>query len=238
MRAVAGVCFLAAVSAAALEVPPAPTAWVTDHASVLAPDETARLDARLREFEQRTGRQAIAVLFPSLEGESLEDFTMRCAEAWKVGRRGLDDGLIFFAFIQDRRMRLEVGYGLEEKIPDAVASRLLAEQVRPAFARGDWADGLEALVSSLERLLAGEPLPPPARRGGRAVPIGQVLLLVVILLLLQGLGGRGRRGRRSGFWWGGGGGWGSSGGSWGGGGFGGFSGGGGSFGGGGSSGSW
>ncbi|MGV8039314.1 MAG: TPM domain-containing protein [Thermoanaerobaculaceae bacterium] len=240
MRALAGACLLAAASAAALEVPPAPTAWVTDRAGVLAPGDAARLDDRLRGLEQRTGHQVITVLFPSLEGDSLEDFTIRAAEAWKVGRKGIDDGLVFFAFIQDRRMRLEVGYGLEEKVPDAITSRLLAEQVKPAFGRGDYAGGIDALTTSLERIFAGEPLPPPPRRGGRAVPIGQLLLLVVILLLLQGLGGRGRRGRRSGIWWGGGGGgWGSSGGSsWGGGGFGGFSGGGGSFGGGGSSGSW
>ncbi len=241
MRALARACLLVAASAAALEVPPAPTAWVTDRAGVLAPGDAARLDDRLRGLEQRTGHQVIAVLFPSLEGESLEDFTIRSAEAWKVGRKGIDDGLIFFAFIRDRRMRLEVGYGLEEKVPDAIASRLLAEQVKPAFGRGDYAGGIDALASSLERVFAGEPLPPPPRRDGRAVPIGQLILLVVILLLLQGLGGRGRRGRRSGIWWGGGGGgWGSSGGgsSWGGGGFGGFSGGGGSFGGGGSSGSW
>lgn len=239
MRALAGACLLVATSAAALEAPPAPTAWVTDRAGVLAPGDVARLDDRLRGLEQRTGHQVIAVLFPSLEGDSLEDFTMRSAEAWKVGRKGIDDGLIFFAFIQDRRMRLEVGYGLEEKVPDATASRLLAEQVKPAFGRGDYAGGIDALASSLERIFAGEPLPSPKRPSARGSSLLSFVILVVILLLLQALGGRGRRGRRGGIWWGGGGGgWGSSGSGWGGGSFGGFSGGGGSFGGGGSSGSW
>lgn len=236
MRALAGACLLAATTAVALEVPPAPTAWVTDRAGVLAPGDVARLDARLRDLERRSGHQVIVALFPSLEGENLEDFTIRCAEAWKVGRSGFDDGLVFFAFIRDRRMRIEVGYGLEERIPDAVASRLLAEQVKPAFGRGDYAGGIEALATSLERIFAGEPLPQPQPRSGRSA-LFELVVLVVILLILQGLGGRGRRGRRSGVWWGGG--WGSSGGSgWGGGGFGGFSGGGGSFGGGGASGSW
>lgn len=238
MRVLAGAWLLAAATAVALEVPPPPTAWVTDRAGVLAPADAARLDERLRGLEQRTGHQVIAVLFRSLEGESLEDFTIRCAEAWKVGRKGIDDGLIFFAFIQDRRMRLEVGYGLEDKIPDAVASRLLAEQVKPAFGRGDYAGGIDALAASLERIFAGEPLPPQQRRTGRSA-FFNLILLVVLLLIFQGLGRRGRRGRRSGVWGGGTGGWGpSGGGSWGGGGFGGFSGGGGSFGGGGSSGSW
>ena len=239
MRALGGACLLVAASAAALEVPPAPTAWVTDRADVLAPKEAARLDDRLRSLEQRTGHQVIVVLFPSLGGENLEDFTIRSATAWKVGRKGLDDGLIFFAFIQDRRMRLEVGYDLEEKITDALASRLLAEQVKPAFGRGDYAEGIGALVSSLERIFAGEPLPTPKRRSGHGSSVLPLIVTVVLLLLLQSLDGRRRRGRRSGIWWGGPGGWGSSGGSgWVGGGFGGFSGGGGSFGGGGSSGSW
>jgi uncharacterized protein len=239
MRLLAGLCLAAAASTAvALEVPPTPTTWVSDQAGVLGGDARSRLDARLQALEQRTGHQVIAALFQSLEGESLEDFTVRCAEAWKVGRKGLDDGLIFFAFVGDRRMRLEVGYGLEDKVPDLIARRLLAEQVKPAFARGDYTGGIDALVSSLERVFAGEPLPEPARRTSRrSFPLGTVIL-VVLLLLAQILSrGTGRRGLRGGYWGGFGGG-GFGGGGFSGGGGGGFSSGGGSFGGGGASGSW
>lgn len=238
MRALASFCLaVAASTAVALEVPPTPSTWVSDHAGVLGGDARSRLDTRLEALEQRTGHQVIAVLFESLEGESLEDFTVRCAEAWKVGRKGLDDGLIFFAFVGDRRMRLEVGYGLEDRVPDLIARRLLAEQVKPAFARGDYAGGIDALVSSLERVFAGEPLPEPARRTSRrSFPLGTVVLVVLLLLAQIVSRGTGRRGFRGGTWGGfGGGGWGSGGG----GGFGGgFSSGGGSFGGGGASGSW
>ena len=192
----------------------------------------ASVDERLAGLEKRTGHQVIAVFFPSLEGEPLEDFTIRCAERWKVGRKGLDDGVIFFAFVRDRRMRLEVGYGLEDKIPDALAIQLLDGVVRPSFAAGDYAGGVLTLAEALEGVFRGEPPPRPAQ-GTRPSPgFPGVLVLIILFLLIGALRGT-RRGR-----WGGPGGWGGfSGGGFSGGGFsgGGFSAGGGSFGGGGAS---
>jgi uncharacterized protein len=225
---------LATGAAFALEVPPTPREYLTDYAGVVERQQKAAIDERLRGLEQRTGHQVIAVFFPSLEGEPLEDFTIRCAERWKVGRKGLDDGIIFFTFVSDRRMRLEVGYGLEDKVPDAVASRLLDGIVRPEFARGDFGGGVVALAGALEKIFRGEPPPRPAR-GSRPSPGAPgVIALIVLLLLMQAL--RGSRRGRGGF-----GGWGGfPGGGFSGGGFsgGGFSAGGGSFGGGGASGSW
>jgi uncharacterized protein len=153
-RAWAGLLLVAA-PLAALEVPPTPTRYFTDLAGVAVPAKAAEAEARLAALEQQTGHQVIAVIFPSLEGEALEDFTVRSAEAWRVGRRGLDDGVILFAFVNDRRMRLEVGYGLEGAIPDAIASRLLRDVVRPRFAAGDYAGGAVALADALERLFRG-----------------------------------------------------------------------------------
>jgi uncharacterized protein len=221
-------------------VPPTPREYVTDYAGVIGRQQATAIDDRLAQLERQTGHQVIAVFFPSLEGEPLEDFTIRCAERWKVGRKGLDDGAIFFAFVRDRRMRLEVGYGLEDKVPDAIASRLLDEDVRPAFAAGDFGGGVVALAGALESIFRGAAPPPPARpgRSSGGVP-GAVVLIVIVLLLRALLGGRRR-------YWGGFGGWGGfsgggfSGGGSSGGGFsgGGFSAGGGSFGGGGASGGW
>jgi uncharacterized protein len=231
---------LIAATSAALEVPPTPRRHFTDLAGVVAPAALADADARLAAIEQRTGHQVIAVLMPSLEGEPLEDFTVRCAEAWKVGRKGLDDGVIFFAFLNDRKMRLEVGYGLEDKIPDAIASRVLSATVKPRFAAGDYAGGVVAMASALEGIFRGEP-PPAAKRQRRSAPVsflGLVGLLMLIALMNSLSHPRtGRRQRGGGVFWGGGG---FSGGGFSGGGFGGggFSGGGGSFGGGGASGSW
>ncbi|MFI5143791.1 MAG: TPM domain-containing protein, partial [Thermoanaerobaculales bacterium] len=100
---------------AALEVPPVPTSYLTDLAGAIPPAQGADIERRLQALETSSGHQVIAVLFPTLAGEALEDFTIRCAERWKVGGKRIDDGAIFFAFIRDRRMRLEVGYGLEAK---------------------------------------------------------------------------------------------------------------------------
>ena len=235
MAAAAVGALLVAAFAAALEVPPAPTAYLTDLAGVIPPSQAAAIDRQLQGVEERTGHQVIAVLFPTLDGESLEDFTIRCAEKWKVGRKGLDDGVIFFAFIRDRRMRLEVGYGLEDKIPDALAGRLLDGFVKPAFARADYGGGVAALAGALAATFRGEPPPHPGRRassGGSS--LGVILFIVVALLLRMLLAGAGRS-RGYGGWYGGGFGGFGGGGSFGGGG---FSGGGGSFGGGGASGSW
>jgi uncharacterized protein len=226
---------MAAFTASALEVPPTPREYLTDYARVIGPQQEVGIAERLAGLEQRTGHQVIAVFFPSLEGEPLEDFTIRCAERWKVGRKGLDDGVIFLAFVRDRRMRLEVGYGLEDKVPDAVAIRLLDDVVRPSFTAGDFGGGVLALAGALERIFGGEPPLQPAR-GTRPSPgVPGVVALIILILLLQALRGS-RRGHQGGF-----GGWGGfSGGGFSGGGFsgGGFSAGGGSFGGGGASGSW
>jgi uncharacterized protein len=231
------VCALVAATAVALEVPPTPHSYLTDLAGVVPNHQAAAVNKRLEALEKSTGHQLIAVLFPSLEGEPLEDFTIRCAERWKVGSKALDDGIIFFAFVKDRRMRLEVGYGLEGKVPDAVAHRLLDGVVKPSFARGDYGGGVLALAGTLEGIFRGEPPPTPARSGRSGSPIPFFLLLVIGVLLVRAMAaGRGHRGFRGGF-----GGWGGfSGGGFSGGGFsgGGFSGGGGSFGGGGASGSW
>jgi len=209
-------------------VPPAPRTYLTDLAGVIAPAEATEIENTLEGIEQRTGHQVIVVMLPSLEGEAMEDFTIRCAEAWKVGRKGIDDGVIFFAFVRDHRMRLEVGYGLEEKVPDAIAHRLLDEDVKPQFARGDYAGGVLALASALDGIFRGEPLPTrPARRSSGNRQPGVLVLLVLFVLLRLAFVGRRRR-------------WGGGFGGWSGGGFsgGGFSGGGGGFGGGGASGSW
>jgi uncharacterized protein len=192
-------------------------------------------------------------VFPKLPSPSLEDFTARTAEAWRVGRKGLDNGAIFFVFVEDKKMRIEVGYGLEGALPDALAGRILNDEVVPRFRQGDWAGGLEAGIDGIVAAVQGEYTAPAEaqRRGPPRSAIVIIIIFVVIFLLLVRFGsptGRGggrtygRRGRRGSGQWGYGGTWGGGGGGgWsGGGGFGGggFSAGGGSFGGGGASASW
>jgi uncharacterized protein len=228
---------------------------VNDYARLLPAEARQRLEARLAEREQATGVQMVLALFPSLEGESLEDVGIRVAERWRVGDRRLDNGVILLVFVQERRVRMEVGYGLEPVLPDAAAGQIIREAIAPRFREGRYADGLEAAVEAVYARIepggAARPAVPPAPRGGRASPwtLGVfVLFAVVALILVREALGTGGRARRSAYTAGGRRGWRSPTvivppifGGWGGGGGrggGGFTPGGGGFGGGGASGQW
>jgi uncharacterized protein len=241
---------LAAVLALALVIPPAPSARVNDYAGVLKPDEVRRLETLLAEREQATGAQMVVAIFPSLEDESVEDVGIRLAERWRIGQKSLDNGVILLVFLKERRVRMEVGYGLEPVLPDAVAGQIIRDHITPRFREGKYAAGIEdAVKATFERIgvpdASGKRTARPAPRGGADLPWAWLpLILVVGISFLYRMFAPRRRGRngytggRGGwsapiFFPGGGGGW-----SGGGGGGGGFSGGGGGFGGGGASGDW
>jgi len=223
-------------------VPPAPTRYVTDKAGVIAPDMTARLESRLKDFERETSNQFLVYTENTVpDGTTLEEYTVACAQAWKAGQTQRKNGMILFVFPGSRKARLEVGYGLEGAMPDALARRVLDEQVIPRFRAGDYGGGISAGVSAAIAAARGEYTGTGRTRGQSKEPfLPFPLLLGIIFFFLFGIVpifGRGRRG----YSYIGRGGWGSGGfggfGGFGGGG-GGFSGGGGSFGGGGASGSW
>jgi uncharacterized protein len=193
----------------------------------------------------------VVAIFRSLEGESLEDFSIRLAQAWRIGRKGLDNGVILLVFIDDRKMRIEVGYGLEGNLTDAVSSSILRDVVAPRFREKRIADGIGAGLDAIDQAIAGTYQRPTSPSRGRSaldtywtfflfMILAGGLLWVIIPAVLMASASR-RRG-----WTGGSSGWGGpfiGGGGWSGGGGGsgdggGFSGGGGSFGGGGASGSW
>lgn len=239
-------------AAGALPVPPAPLGRVSDFAGLLVPDDKARIESRLEAIEAANSNQFAVAIFRSLEGDSLEDFSIRLGDAWKVGHKGRDNGLLLLIFTADRKVRIEVGKGLEGAIPDALASRVIRGEIAPRFQQGDFAGGLLAAVDALDAASRGEYQPPPEPSGKRVTgPIAGIAPFLVFLVIwiiaarfnrAAQLGSRGVQ--PSSLWWlwflggfGGGrgsGGWGGGGGSGGGG----FSGGGGGFGGGGSSGSW
>jgi uncharacterized protein len=247
---------LAAPGAAALRIPPPPDRRVNDYAGALAPADRDRLEQTLIAREATSRNQVVVAIFRSLEGESLEDYSIRLAKAWRIGQKGLDNGVIFLVFLDDRKLRIEVGYGLEGSLTDAISSSILRDVVAPRFRAGQIADGIGAGLDAIDRAIAGTYQRPPGPNRGQpthgfgwreALALLFVLFLIVALVTNRmqqaGLRRRGWTGGSSG--WGGpfiGGGIGGMGGGWGGGGGGssggGFSGGGGSFGGGGSSGSW
>jgi uncharacterized protein len=242
----------AAGAAAEERLPPPPKAYFNDYAGLLPAADASRLDAELRDFEKQTSNQVLVAIFPELPSPSLEDFTNRTAESWRAGRKDVDNGVVFFVFVKDRKMRIETGYGLEGALPDALAGRILNDEVVPRFRAGDYAGGVEAGVDAILRATKGEYQPVARRAPAGGVPLAGLVLVVFLVLLFFWLAGHGanmtgggrtydRRGYRRGGTWGGGSPWGggfSGGGGGSSGGGGGFSGGGGSFGGGGASGSW
>lgn len=235
----------------ALEVPPL-SGRVNDLAGLLSPERARKLDARLQQFEAETGHQIAVLTIPTLEGEDIEGFGIRVADAWKVGQKGFDNGVILIVARNDKKLRIEVGYGLEGVLPDAIASRIIREVIVPHFRADDFAGGIEAGIEAIMRATRGEPLPPGQanRPQAKNSSLAQFLFILFLLAipLVAVLGARGQSGpltpwsgagqRRRRYYPDGGTFWGGSGGGGFGGGGGGFSGGGGGFGGGGASGSW
>jgi uncharacterized protein len=231
-------------------LPPKPDRYVTDRAGVLSPDRAEALNSRLEQFEQDTSNQLLVWIDRRVpEDFALEEFTVAAARKWAAGQAGRNNGVVLFVFTEDRKMRIEVGYGLEGAIPDATAHRIQEDEILPRFRQSDYAGGVEAGAAALMAAAKGEykgtgvTVDQRRRRasGTSVSGCGGFPLLFFLFFFLFPLLFRARRGWRTygggGFWtsgWGGGGG---GGGGFGGGG-GGFSGGGGSFGGGGSSGSW
>lgn len=136
---------------------------VTDLTNTLRSDETAALDTELARIERDTGAQIAILLLPSTQPESIEQFGIRLADAWRIGRDKIDDGLIVIVARDDRAARIEVGRGLEGAVPDAIAKRIIEEHMLPKFRQGDFAGGLRSTVTLLEKGVRGEALPPPAR---------------------------------------------------------------------------
>ncbi|MBF3172302.1 YgcG family protein, partial [Pseudomonas aeruginosa] len=140
---------------------PALARRVTDLTATLDAAGRARLEASLAALEARKGAQVAILMVPSTYPDSIEAYATRVFEAWKLGRKGIDDGVLVLVAKDDRRMRIEVGYGLEGTITDIDAGRIIREYMTPAFRQQDYAGGLEAAAQRLVRLIDGEALPPP-----------------------------------------------------------------------------
>lgn len=243
LAAVAAVAFSAAALADQVPIPPSPTQWVTDNVGVLSSSTRDSLNQRLASYERSTGHQVLVWIGPSTGDAQLEDWTIRAFTAWKVGRKGLDDGAVLFLFTQDRKVRIEVGYGLESQLTDAISSQIVRNDVEPQMRANNPDAAVTSAVSDILATIGGEggasarPYQPSASSDTEG--FWGVFAFIIIFFIVMTLIGRsgGRRGPYvigsgwSGAGWGG-----FSGGFSGGGG--GFSGGGGMGGGGGASGGW
>jgi uncharacterized protein len=173
-----------------LPIPPL-TARVTDLTQTLAPAETAALEAKLADFEARTSNQLAVLVVPTTQPEPIESYALRVAEKWKIGRKGQDNGALFLIAKNDRKMRIEVGYGLEGTLTDVTARRIIAENVAPAFRENRFAAGITAGVDRIIAVVAeGKPLPPPktenVRRPGSGFSFDTLLLILFVVVPVVG----------------------------------------------------
>lgn len=167
-------------------VPPL-TARVTDLTGTLTREQQAGLERMLQEFEARKGSQLAVLMVPSTAPEAIEQYALRVAEQWKIGRKKVDDGAILVVAKDDRALRIEVGYGLEGALNDATANRIIRELIVPRFREGDFYGGINAGLDRMMRVIDGEPLPAPAKSApGAQGETFQMLPVLLILALVAG----------------------------------------------------
>ena len=236
---------LATKSQAAEVIPPKPDRYFNDYAGVISKSAALRFNEELARFERETSDQVVVAIFPKMQSDSdVADYAQRVAQSWEVGQKGRRNGVVLFAFIQDRKISIQVGYGLEGILPDIVAYDIRANHISPYFKRGEYEQGLAVGINLIFKAIRGEykgsgKTVAEENRGGGGSSIWFFIIfliaLIVISRIMRRLGGYGYSSGRGGPIFfppgGGGGGWSSGGG-------GGFSGGGGSFGGGGAGSSW
>ena len=171
--------FACSLAVAEQPIPPL-AAHVTDLTGTLAGDQEATLDAKLAAFEREKGPQIAVLIVATVRPETIEQYALRVVEAWKLGRQGIDDGALLLVAKDDRRMRIEVGYGLEGALNDATAKRIISETIVPHFKQGEFYAGIEAGVDAMLKVVAGEPLPAPDEQGRRSADAGASFEAVLV----------------------------------------------------------
>ena len=181
------VLILAALAAGALEVPYL-GGRINDLAGMIDAETRQQLETRLEQLEKDTGAQVAILILPSLEGEVLEDFALKVAETWQLGRKDIDDGVLILVAEAERKIRIEVGYGLEGAIPDVTAKRIIDGLMTPRFREGDFSGGISAAVDALDKLIRGEAvdLPEPGS-GTQDVPLAAQIMGMGIFTIVIGL---------------------------------------------------
>lgn len=175
----------ASIVGAQLAVPPL-TGRVADQTATLTGEQKATLEQTLQAFEARTGSQLAVLIVPSTAPEPIEQYALRVAEQWKLGRKKVDDGAILVVAKDDRTLRIEVGYGLEGALNDATSKRIISEIIVPLLRQGDFYGGISAGVDRMIRVVDGEPLPAPRRSTAAEVDIRQLVPIVLLLAIIGG----------------------------------------------------
>ena len=168
---------------------PALTARVTDQTGTFSREQRTQLEAKLATFESEKGSQIVVLVVPTVKPEAIEQYAIRAAESWKLGRKSVDDGALLIVAKADKALRIEVGYGLEGALTDAASKRIISEIIVPHFKQGDYFSGIDAGTDAMIKIVRGESLPAPRSSSGGAsggigdidslLPIGFVLVFVV-----------------------------------------------------------
>jgi uncharacterized protein len=175
------------VAGAAADVPvPGLRARVTDLTATLTPEQSAALERKLTAFEQRKGTQVAVLMVPTTMPEAVEQFSMRVAETWRLGRKGVDDGALLLVAKNDRQLRIEVGYGLEGVLTDATSRRIIDEYIVPRFRDGDYYGGIDAGLDRMLAVIDGEALPEPQAAVPGAEPLVPLLPVLLVVALVLG----------------------------------------------------
>jgi uncharacterized protein len=159
--------------------------WVHDEANVLSASTKVQLEAVLKAERDSTSNQIAVLIIPSLEGEDIDGYGMRVADAWKLGTKENDNGALLLVAIQERKVRIEVGQGLEGVLTDALSSRINRNEIAPRFRQGDYEGGVKAGVISVIKAIKGQYVnndPPSRKRAGRS-PLTTIIIIIVILII-------------------------------------------------------
>jgi uncharacterized protein len=163
------------------------TARVTDETATLTAEQRASLEQTLQAFEAKKGSQISVLIVPTTQPETIEQYSMRVVEQWKLGRKRVDDGALLIVAKNDRALRIEVGYGLEGALNDATSNRIINEIIVPKFRQGDFYGGIAAGVGGIMNVINGEPLPPPdTRAGSNSGKVGGYLPILFVLTMVAG----------------------------------------------------
>lgn len=182
--------FLITCCASAISIPASPSNYVNDYAQILTPNTVQTLNQQLQQFEQTTTNQIVVATFQSLDGESIEDFATRLEEQWKIGQKEKDNGVLIVISKQDRAIRIEVGYGLESVIPDAMAGNIIQQQIVPYFKKGDYDAGVTQGVYALMKAIQPNAVPSSAHskkiKAANQPSLSIVGIILIIAFLISG----------------------------------------------------
>jgi len=179
-------------------IPPHEGVWVHDDANILSPAGKAELEAVLKAERDSTSNQIAVLLIPSLDGDDINDYANHVFHEWKLGDEKKDNGVLFLIAVQDRQMKIEVGYGLEGVLTDALSSRINRNEVAPYFRTGDYEGGVRAGVSAIIKSIKGQYVneDPPRRKSRRSSPLVTLITIIIFIIIAS----RRRGGGRGGYW--------------------------------------